>query len=620
MPNSNPDVRTDIRNIAIIAHVDHGKTTLVDGIIRQSHVFRDNQVIQERVMDSFDLERERGITIMAKNLAVVYRGVKINILDTPGHVDFGGEVERVLTKVDGVLLLVDALEGPMPQTRSVLQQAMRLGLPAIVVINKIDRPDARPQEVLNATYDLFIDLDADEHQLEFPVLFVNSRDGSASLSADVPGTDLIPLFEAILSYIPAPVAHLDQPLQMRVASLAYDDYKGKIAIGRLLRGKIRPGQMVARMLHDGTSTRAKIAEVLTYQGLNRVGVAEATAGDIVAITGLDLVYIGETIADVENPEALPVIIVEEPTLRMSFGVNTSPFAGMEGTWSTSRKLRERLWKELETNVALRVAETDSADEFLVSGRGELHLSILIETMRREGYELQVSKPEVITKVIDGQVSEPMELLVVDIPSQYIGTVVEQVGQRFGEMSDMINYGTGYARLEFTIPTRGLIGFRNLFLTETQGRGVMNTLLAGYAPWHGEMKNPRRGVLIAKEPGEAASYGLHNAENRGVLFITPGTRVYEGMIAGEHIREGDLVVNVCKKKKLPNIRSSTEDIAIRLSPPRLMSMEQCLDFIAEDELLEVTPKSLRLRKRILSSQERHRRMYYGRGNQVDTAEE
>jgi GTP-binding protein len=620
MPNSNPDVRTDIRNIAIIAHVDHGKTTLVDGIIRQSHVFRDNQVIQERVMDSFDLERERGITIMAKNLAVVYRGVKINILDTPGHVDFGGEVERVLTMVDGVLLLVDALEGPMPQTRSVLQQAMRLGLPAIVVINKIDRPDARPQEVLNATYDLFIDLDADEHQLEFPVLFVNSRDGSASLSADVPGTDLIPLFEAILSYIPAPVAHLDRPLQMLVASLAYDDYKGKIAIGRLVRGKIRPGQMVARMLHDGTSTHAKIAEVLTYQGLNRVGVAEATAGDIVAITGLDLVYIGETIADVENPEALPVIIVEEPTLRMSFGVNTSPFAGMEGTWSTSRKLRERLWKELETNVALRVAETDSADEFLVSGRGELHLSILIETMRREGYELQVSKPEVITKVIDGQVSEPMELLMVDIPSQYIGTVVEQVGQRFGEMSDMINYGTGYVRLEFTIPTRGLIGFRNLFLTETQGRGVMNTLLAGYAPWHGEMKNLRRGVLIAKEPGEAASYGLHNAENRGGLFITPGTRVYEGMIVGEHIREGDLVVNVCKKKKLTNIRSSTEDIAVRLSPPRLMSMEQYLDFIAEDELLEVTPKSLRLRKRILSSQERHRRMYYGRGNQVDTAEE
>lgn len=614
------NTRNDIRNIAIIAHVDHGKTTLIDAMIRQSHVFRDNQVIQERVMDSFDLERERGITIIAKNLAVVYQGVKVNILDTPGHADFGGEVERVLTVVDGVLLLVDALDGPMPQTRFVLQKAMKLGLPAIVVINKIDRPDARPQEVLNDTYDLFIDLNADDAQLEFPVLYVNARDGLASLSADTPGTDLVPLFEAILSHIPAPLADVDQPLQMLVASLVYDDYKGKIAIGRLVRGKIRPAQTVARILHDGTATRAKTAEVFTYVGLNRVSMQEATAGDIVAVTGLDTVFIGETIADVENPEALPVIQVEEPTLKMTFGVNNSPFAGTEGVWSTSRKLRERLWKELETNVALRVAEADSADEFLVSGRGELHLSIFIETIRREGYELQVSKPEVITKTIDGQTCEPMELLVVDIPSQYIGAVVEQLGQRYGAMSDMVNYGNGYVRMEFTVPTRGLIGFHNLFLTETHGRGVMNTILAGYEPWRGELKNLRRGVLIAKEPGEATSYGLHNAENRGTLFITPGVKVYEGMIVGEHIREGDLVVNICKKKKLTNVRSSTEDIAVRLSPPRLMSLEQCLDFIADDELMEVTPKSLRLRKRTLSGHDRHRQMYYTKWSQPEGEEE
>jgi GTP-binding protein len=615
-----PATRANIRNIAIIAHVDHGKTTLVDAMIRQSHVFRDNQVIQERLMDSFDLERERGITIMAKNLAVVYRGTKINILDTPGHADFGGEVERVLTMVDGVLLLIDAMEGPMPQTRFVLEKAMALGLPAIVVINKIDRPDARPQEVLNGTYDLFIDLDAGDLQLEFPVLYVNAREGLASTDAAVPGTDLVPLFEAILSHIPAPAALVDEPLQMLVASLAYDDYKGKIAIGRLVRGKIHPAQTVARISHDGTRTRAKIAEVFTYIGLNRASMQEATAGDIVAITGLDTVYIGETIADVDNPEALPVIKVEEPTLKMTFGVNSSPFAGTEGTWSTSRKLRERLFKELETNVALHARETDSADEFLVSGRGELHLSIFIETIRREGYELQVSKPEVITKIIDGKMCEPMELLVVDIPSAHIGTVVELVGQRFGEMSDMINYGNGYVRLEFTIPTRGLIGFRTQFLTETQGRGVMNTLLSGYEPWRGEMRNLRRGSLVAKEPGDATGYGLHNAEERGTLFITPGTRVYEGMVVGEHIRDGDLIVNVCKKKKLTNIRSSTEDIAVRLNPPVVMSLEQCLDFIANDELLEVTPKSLRLRKATLSSLERHRQTYGRRETPEEELEE
>jgi GTP-binding protein len=608
LPPEAPAVRSDIRNVAIIAHVDHGKTTLVDAMIRQSHVFRDNQVVQERLMDSFALERERGITIMAKNLAVMYRGVKINILDTPGHADFGGEVERVLTMVDGVLLLVDALEGPMPQTRFVLQKAMDLGLPAIVVINKIDRPDARPREVLNDTYDLFIDLGANEAQLEFPVLYVNAREGLASTDVAVPGTDLVPLFEAILQHIPAPIAQVDQPLQMLVASLAYDDYKGKIAVGRLVRGSIHPAQTVARISHDGSATRAKIAEVFTHMGLNRVPMQEATAGDIVALTGLDTVYIGETIADAENPEALPIIKVEDPTLKMTFGVNTSPFAGTEGTWSTSRKLRERLWKELETNVALRVQETDSSDEFLVSGRGELHLSILIETIRREGYELQVSKPEVITKMVDGTLCEPVELLVVDIPAAHIGTVVELIGQRFGEMTDMVNYGNGYVRLEFTIPTRGLIGFRTLFLTETQGRGVMNTLMAGYEPWHGEMRSLRRGSLVCKEPGEATSYGLHNAEERGTLFITPGTRVYEGMVVGEHIRDGDLVVNVCKKKKLTNIRSSTEDIAVRLNPPRIMSLEQCLDFIAADELLEVTPKSLRLRKAVLSTFERHRQLY------------
>ncbi len=612
-------VRGDIRNVAIIAHVDHGKTTLVDAMIRQSHVFRDNQVMQERLMDSFALERERGITIMAKNLAVMYQGVKINILDTPGHADFGGEVERVLTMVDGVLLLVDAVEGTMPQTRFVLQKAMALGLPAIVVINKIDRPEARPQEVVNGTYDLFIDLGADETQLEFPVLYVNAREGLASTDPAVTGTDLVPLFEAILSHIPAPQAQRDAPLQMLVASLAYDDYKGKIAIGRLVRGSIHPAQTVARITHEGVATRAKTAEVFTYMGLSRVAMAEATAGDIVAVTGLDTVYIGETIADAENPEALPVIKVEDPTLKMTFGVNTSPFAGTEGTWSTSRKLRERLWKELETNVAMHVAETNSADEFLVSGRGELHLSIFIETIRREGYELQVSKPEVITKVIDGQVCEPMELLVVDIPAAHIGTVVELIGQRFGEMSDMVNYGNGYVRLEFTIPTRGLIGFRTLFLSETQGRGVMNTLLAGYQPWRGDMRSLRRGSLVAKEPGEATSYGLHNAEERGTLFISPGLKVYEGLVVGEHIRDGDLVVNVCKKKKLTNIRSSTEDIAVRLNPPRIMSLEQCLDFIAGDELLEVTPKSLRLRKQILNTMDRHR-LLYGRRDKSEEAEE
>ena len=612
-------VRADIRNVAIIAHVDHGKTTLVDAMIRQSHVFRDNQVMQERLMDSFALERERGITIMAKNLAVMYQGVKINILDTPGHADFGGEVERVLTMVDGVLLLIDALEGPMPQTRFVLQKAMALGLPAIVVINKIDRPDARPQHVLNATYDLFIDLGADEVQLEFPVLYVNAREGLASTTAEAPGTDLVPLFEAILSHVPAPRAQKDAPLQMLVASLAYDDYKGKIAVGRLVRGSIHPAQTVARITHEGVASRAKVAEVFTHMGLARVAMAEATAGDIVAITGIDTVYIGETIADAENPEALPIIRVEDPTLKMTFGVNNGPFAGTEGTWSTSRKLRERLWKELETNVALRVQDTGSADEFLVSGRGELHLSIFIETIRREGYELQVSKPEVITKTVDGVLSEPVELLVVDIPSAHIGTVVELIGQRFGEMTDMVNYGNGYVRLEFTIPTRGLIGFRTLFLSETQGRGVMNTLLAGYEPWHGDMRTLRRGSLVAKEPGEATGYGLHNAEERGTLFITPGTRVYEGQVVGEHIRDGDLVVNVCKKKKLTNIRSSTEDIAVRLNPPRIMSLEQCLDFIAGDELLEVTPKSLRLRKQILSTMDRHR-ILYGRKDKGEEMDE
>jgi GTP-binding protein len=601
----NHTARNDIRNIAIIAHVDHGKTTLVDGLLKQSHVFRDHQQVGELIMDSNELERERGITILAKNTAITYRGVKINIIDTPGHADFGGEVERVLNMADGCLLLVDAVEGPMPQTRFVLQKAFELGLRPIVVINKIDRRDARPAEVLSETQDLFLELATTEEQLDFPVLYTIARDGIARLGLDDTDQDLQPLFETILHAVPAPVVDLDAPLQLLVTALDYDDYKGKYVIGRITRGRVRPGMAVALIDRAGQLTQQKIAQVFTYQGLNRLEIAEGAAGDIVALTGIPDANIGETIADAAAPEALPAITIDEPTLKMTFSVNTSPFAGRAGRFCTSRQLRARLYRELETNVSLHVEDGQSADEFIVSGRGELHLAILIETMRREGYEFQVSRPEVITHQQDGKLVEPVEHLIIDTREHYIGPVTEQVSRRQARMTNMIHDGRGNVRLEYIIPTRGLIGFRNAFLTLTQGNGAMSSLLVGYEPWYGPIGSTRMGALIASEQGVAMTYGLSNAQERGVTFIEPGTQVYEGMIVGLNARPADLVVNVCKEKKQTNIRSSTAEIAVRLTPPMLLSLEQALDFINGDELVEVTPHSFRLRKRLLTQQERAR---------------
>ncbi len=604
-------VRNDLRNIAIIAHVDHGKTTLVDAMLKQSHIFRDNQVVVERVLDSNDLERERGITILAKNTAVTYRGVKINIVDTPGHADFGGEVERVLNMVDGVLLLVDAVDGPMPQTRFVLRKALELGHKAIVVINKMDRPNARLNHVANATFDLFVDLGATDEQAEFPIVYTDAIQGTATLNPTPVndggglGRGLQPLFDTILNYLPAPQVEPDQPTQLLVTTLAYDDYKGRIAIGRLSAGTLRPGQAVMRIAHDGTLTPGKIAELFVHQGLERIPVSEAAAGEIVALTGLPEIYIGETVADAVDPRALPPIRVEAPTVRMTFSINTSPFTGREGTWSTSRKLRERLFKELESNVSLRVEETESPDTFLVSGRGELHLAILIETMRREGYEFQVSKPEVIFKEENDQKLEPVEEVYIEVGGDALGVVMEMLGARRGQMKEMHTADDGSVHLRYLVPTRGLLGFRSKFLTATRGTGILHALFHGYLPLAGEIETREHGSLVAFEAGVATNYALHNAEERGILFIGPGTHVYEGMVVGEQAREGDIAVNVCKKKHMTNVRSSNEDIAVRLTPPRIMSLDESIEYISKDELLEVTPKGLRIRKKILGTEDRHK---------------
>ncbi|GAC1451214.1 MAG: translational GTPase TypA [Ktedonobacterales bacterium] len=609
---SAPALRSDLRNIAIIAHVDHGKTTLVDGLLKQSKVFRENQQVGELIMDSNELERERGITILSKNTAVMYRGVKINIIDTPGHADFGGEVERVLNMADGCLLLVDAVEGPMPQTRFVLQKAFELGLKPIVVINKIDRRDARPAQVLSWTQDLFLELATHEDQLDFPVLYAIAREGTARRHPDDTNHDLVPLFETILDFAPAPFVDADAPLQMLITALDYDDYKGKYAIGRITRGRVRPGMPVMRIDRDGTQTRQRVNLVYVYQGLGRLEVAEASAGDVVALTGIADANISETIADVEHPESLPVIAIDEPTLRMTFGVNTSPFAGREGKFTTSRQLRARLYRELETNVSLRVQDGTSADEFIVSGRGELHLAVLIETMRREGYELQVSRPEVITRDVDGKVMEPVERLIIDTRETYIGPISENLAVRKARLVNMLHDGHGNVRLEYDVPTRGLIGFRNAFLTLTQGNGAANTLLLGYEPWHGPIGTARMGALMASETGTAVTYGLNNAQERGQTFIEPGTPVYEGMIVGLHQRPLDLAVNICKEKKQTNVRSSTSDIAVRLTPAVNLSLEQSLDFINSDELVEVTPSNSRLRMRLLTQHERSRAKDAGSG--------
>lgn len=597
------DTRNDLRNVAIIAHVDHGKTTLVDQLLRQSGIFRSNETVEERVMDSNDLERERGITILSKNTAVMYQGVKINIVDTPGHADFGGEVERILMMVDGVLLLVDAFEGCMPQTRFVLKKALGLGKKPVVVVNKIDRPGARPAEVVDEVLDLFIELGANDDQLDFPVVYASGRDGYASDSADEPGTDMKPLFEAILKYIPAPQGDLNGPAQVLFSNIDYDDYVGRIGIGRVERGSIHVGQNVTLCHRDGTTHNERITKLYQFEGLKRVEVEEAKLGDLVAVSGMADLNIGETACDPEHVEPLPFVKIDEPTVSMMFMVNNSPFAGREGKYVTSRNLRDRLMKEIETNVALRVEETDSADTFKVSGRGELHLSILIEEMRRQGYEFQVSSPVVIYKEINGKKCEPIELLMIEVPDNYVGPVMEKLGSRKAELVNMGTRDTGMTHLEFRIPARGLMGYRQEFLTDTNGNGIMNNIFDAYEPYKGDITVRNTGSLIAFETGEATGYGLWYAQDRGRLFIGPGTEVYEGMVVGVSPRSDDLVVNVCKKKHVTNTRASGSDEALKLTPPSRLSLEQCLEFIKEDELLEVTPKSLRMRKRILNKEQR-----------------
>jgi len=592
-----------IRNVAIIAHVDHGKTTLVDGLLKQSHIFRDPDAAGELIADSNDLERERGITILAKNMAIEYREHKINIIDTPGHADFGGEVERVLNMADGCLLLVDAVEGPMPQTRTVLQRALALGLQPIVVVNKIDRPAARSAEVIELTHDLFLDLATDAEQLEFPVIYAIAKQGRAGFAPDDLQPDLRPLLDTIIDTIPAPQVDAGAPLQMLIASLDYDSHRGRIAIGRVHRGVIRAGDTVLHIAPDGVETRQRISDLWTFEGLGKRKVEEAIAGDIVALAGFSDARIGATLADPAAPEALPTIEIEEPTLKLTFGVNTSPFAGKEATYSTSRQLRERLYRELETNLSLRVEPTEQADVFAVSGRGELHLSVLIETMRREGYEFQVSRPEVITKEIDGVTMEPIENLVIDTVEDSVGVIMDLVGTRRARMADMVNDGRGSVRLEFAIPTRGLIGLRNAFLTATKGNAVMGSRLVGYEPWLGSIPTTRTGALVASEGGTVLAHGVANAQERGITFTEPGEEVYAGQVVGQQPRQGDLVVNICRAKKLTNMRASTADIAIKLVPAVKLSLEQSLDFLADDELLEITPKSYRLRKRLLNESDR-----------------
>lgn len=595
-------IRNDIRNIAIIAHVDHGKTTLVDAMLKQSGIFRANEHVEDRVMDSNALERERGITILSKNTAVMHEGVKINILDTPGHADFGGEVERVLTMVDGVLLLVDAYEGPMPQTKYVLRKALEQHLKPIVVINKIDRPDQRVDEVIDEVLDLFIELDADEDQLEFPVVLASARNGIAKLSMDDESTTLEPLFKVILENIPAPDVDVDAPLQMIVNTLDYDDYVGRIVVGRVVRGTIHNGENIV-LMDEGGNRNGKIGRLYSYQGLKRVETDAVQAGDIVALIGLQDANIGDTIADPEHPEALKGIKIDEPTLSMLFYVNNSPFAGREGEFVTSRHLRDRLFKEVKTNVSMRVEETETPDAYKVSGRGELHLSILIETMRREGFELQVGKPKVIMhRDENGTLVEPMEALTIDVPQDYMGAVMEGLGLRKAELQNMTEMA-GYLRMEFKIPARGLIGFRNQFLTDTKGNGIMNHVFAGYEEYKGEIPGRTRGSLVAFETGETTSYGIGNAQERGTMFVVPAEKIYEGQLVGENSREEDMDVNPCKKKHVSNMRASGSDDAIRLIPPQTFSLEQALEHINEDELVEVTPKSIRMRKKVLSRLER-----------------
>lgn len=595
-----------IRNIAIIAHVDHGKTTLVDKLLTQSGTFRTNEQVSERMMDSNDLERERGITILAKNTAIRFEDYKINIVDTPGHADFGGEVERILRMVDGVLLVVDAFEGCMPQTKFVLRKALEQNLTPIVVLNKIDRPQARPAEVVDEVLDLFIELGANDDQLDFPVVYASALSGTSSMDPSVQEDNMVPLFNTIIKHIPSPSGKNEEPFQCQITLLDYNDYLGRIGIGTVKRGKVRAGQSVTLIDREGKQHTRRIEKLFGFLGLKRIEIEEAEAGDIIAMAGLKEINVGETITDPAAPDALPLLKIDEPTLQMTFLVNNSPFAGKEGKWVTSRKIRERLLSELETDVSLRVDETDSPDAFVVSGRGELHLSILIENMRREGYELQVSKPQVIVREIDGELMEPREHLVVDVPDEYMGAVMESLGVRKGEMTNMISDGNGQVRLEFTIPSRGLIGYRTEFLTQTRGYGILNHSFSGYQSFlGGEVGGRHQGVLIATDTGTATTYGIQSVEDRGVMFIHPGTEVYEGMIVGEHSRDNDIVVNICKEKHVTNVRSATKEDTVRLKTPRSLSLEQALEYLNDDELCEITPTSIRLRKRYLNKSERDR---------------
>ena len=589
----------NMRNIAIIAHVDHGKTTLVDALLRQSHVFRENEQVAERVMDSGDIEKERGITILSKNTSVMYNGVKINIVDTPGHADFGGEVERVLKMVDGVLLLVDAFEGPMPQTREVLKKSLALNLKPIVVINKIDRPGANPLKVVDQVLELFIELNATDEQLDFPVIYASAKNGIAKLHLEDEADNITCIFDTIIKYIDAPECEIDGPMQMLVSNIDYDDYLGRLAVGRIERGNIKSGMPVA-ICKKEKNDQGKIAKLFTYEGLKRTEVDEVKAGDIVCLSGISDINIGDTICDLEHPEKIDFVDIDEPTVSMTFSVNNGPFAGREGEFVTSRHIRDRLFKELERNVSLRVKETDSADSFEVCGRGELHLSVLIETMRREGFELLVSRPKVIFKEIDGVKCEPIERLVVNVPDDCIGNVIEKLGRRKAEMINMEPAEAGHTKIEFKIPARGLIGYRTEFLTDTKGVGTMNNIFDSYAPYEGTISARTRGVLVAFEQGTSITYGLYNAQERGELFIGAGVEVYEGMIVGSNSRSEDIAINVCKEKHLTNTRASGSDDALRLVPPVQMSLEQAIEFIAEDELVEVTPKNIRLRKKILDT--------------------
>ena len=597
----------NLRNVAIIAHVDHGKTTLVDALLRQSGTFRQNEQVAERVMDSNDLEKERGITILSKNTAIHYNGIKINIVDTPGHADFGGEVERVLKMVDGVILLVDAFDGPMPQTRFVLSKALALNLVPIVVINKIDRPGARPVEVEDEILELFMDLNASDEQLDFKVVYASGKNGFAKLSLDDENVDMKPLFDTIIDTVPEPKGSDEEPLQLLVSNIDFDEYTGRVGIGRIERGTIHNGETVAMCKKDGSVQNIKIGKLYTYEGLNRVETEKATCGDIIAVTGLTGIEIGETIADINNPEKIDFVDIDEPTVSMTFSVNNGPFAGKEGKFVTSRHLRERLYKELEKNVSLRVEDTDQSDSFKVSGRGELHLSILIENMRREGFELLVSRPTVIMKEINGVKCEPMENLTIDVPEEYVGAVMEKIGLRKGEMTNMSasHSQAGYSRLEFKIPARGLIGYRGEFMTDTKGNGIMNHTFCGYEPYKGDMTTRQRGAVIAFEQGKATGYGLFQAQERSTLFITPGTAVYVGMIVGENSRSEDLTINVCKEKHLTNTRASGSDEALKLVPAKVMSLEQSIEFIGDDELVEITPENIRIRKKILDPTQRFR---------------